>query len=121
MKRDLDLVRELMIKLEATPPGIVAENFPVPGHDSETVCEHLRLILEAQLAEGDMNDCLHGPAQPTFYRLTWKGHDFLALSRKSAWDKAKERMAERSADLPFDLVIELLKLAARATAGLPPA
>ena len=110
MKRDMNLIRELLLKLEALPMrrrGIVcitadAEEVAVPGYDVDQIDYHLLLISEAGLID-------EGGAKPLsaigFRCLTWRGHEFLDSVRDPRiWEKTK-----RSADAAGGFTIDLLK------------
>jgi Hypothetical protein (DUF2513) len=82
VKRDMDLIRELLLKLEALPMrmgGIVsippdAEEIAVRGYNSAEIDYHLGQIRRAGFID-------EGGARPMsgigFRCLTWEGHDFL--------------------------------------------
>jgi Hypothetical protein (DUF2513) len=77
MKRDLDLIRQILLKLEADEPCNLVE-----GVDEFTITKHLGLLLEAGLIKG----IAHETDQSSVYwvdvdRLTWSGHDFLDSAR----------------------------------------
>jgi hypothetical protein len=73
--------------------------------------------LDAGLVSGCIDED-HIGQLPNIQRLTWKGHEFLALSRQTAWDKLKKRLADRSLDLPFDVLLALLKAQCPLPAGM---
>lgn len=94
MKRDMDLIRRLLMKTEALPD---ANGHPISaeGYGAEEICEHLRLAQEAGLIEARF---LPGSAECASLRLTWAGHEFLDAARENViWEKAKE-MAMRTAE-----------------------
>ena len=93
MKRNLDLIREVLFVVEQHPSldralclqwKQFADKFP--GLTADILNEHIELLVETGLLEAE-------PYQLGWFitRLTWSGHDFLANSRvKSAWEKAKQ-------------------------------
>ena len=93
MKRDLDLVREILFVAEQHPMldralCLQRKQFAdkCPGITDDILNEHIQLLVEADMLEAE-------PYQLGWFitRLTWSGHDFLANSRvKSAWEKAKQ-------------------------------
>ncbi len=95
MKRDMDLIRELLLKLEALPMrmgGIVVippdtDEIQIDSYTVEQIDYHLSLIREAGLVEA-------GGARPAvgigFRRLSWAGHDFLdSIRSPEVWAKTK--------------------------------
>jgi hypothetical protein len=114
MTRDMDLIRELLLRLEAFPlrlGGIVHiplddEVLAVPGYDPAQIDYHLSLIREA----GFIDD---GGVRPAvglgFRRLTWAGHDFLDSVRDpEVWAKTKKG-AIAAGGFTFDLLKDLAK------------
>ncbi len=58
MKRDMDLVREILLKVEADPVlnGSRWAEFDTsdfPGHSLEEIAYHIHLLIEARFLEGD--------------------------------------------------------------------
>lgn len=104
MKRDMDLIRELLLKLEALPirqGGVVHitldENDPgddlrVEGFTIDQIEYHLNLIDEAGLIVGAGNRPMSG----IFFRsLSWEGHDFLdSIRDPEVWRKTKNSVKE---------------------------
>jgi len=94
MNRDMDLVRTLLITIEALPD---TNGHPVSaeGHGPAEIYEHLKLAQEAGLIEARF---LPGGTACVALRLTWAGHEFLDAARENRiWEKAKE-MAMRTAE-----------------------
>jgi Hypothetical protein (DUF2513) len=96
MKRDMDLIRELLLKLEALPMGpggIVTiapydEEVAVPGYDPDQIDYHLSQICKSGFID-------EGGAHPMvgigFHCLTPTGHDFLDSVRDpEIWAKTKK-------------------------------
>lgn len=109
MKRDIDLIRNILEVLEAQEPDFtcsitnVKELKPLRRPAGlEEVTEHLALMFEAGLLVGL-------PPQPmafVIYRISWKGHDFLDSTRNpTVWAKTKER-ALKAGGWTFDLLLE---------------
>ncbi|QAB01152.1 MULTISPECIES: DUF2513 domain-containing protein [Agrobacterium tumefaciens complex] len=93
MKRDMDLVRDLLLQIEEFDQGFGGDvEIETGDHEPQVVAEHLRLLLEARLIKGDAvpdDQYEFDHIVPT--RLTWSGHDFLASVRDpEIWKKTKE-------------------------------
>ena len=91
MKRDMDLIRTIMLELEGrSEPALNLTEMTIEGHDDAVVLEHLILLEEAGFI--DMNvDYYGGGETPQFlvHRITWAGHEFLAAVRSDQiWAKA---------------------------------
>jgi hypothetical protein len=97
MKRDPDIVRELLLALEARQAngGSVRS---LQGHSDADVWYHLKLMKEAGLIEAQISTTKATGYVPrvTAYWLTWGGHEFLDATRsKKAW--AATRVNARAA------------------------
>lgn len=94
MKRNMDLIRQLLLAVEENPSPTEPCD-PVPkGHSEEDVAYHCLLLRQAELIEGIDTE---GPAGPTVapIRLTWAGHEFLDVAREPVrWTEAKRVLAK---------------------------
>ncbi|TAM05732.1 MAG: DUF2513 domain-containing protein [Paraburkholderia sp.] len=119
MKRDMDLIRELMLKLEALPvplTGLKAIDGHEPavqvnGYTVEQIDYHLLLLEQAGFIHGgglENFGMRFGPGIG-FQSLTWAGHDFLdAMRSPDVWDKAK-RAASAAGGFTVDLLVSATK------------
>jgi DNA-binding transcriptional ArsR family regulator len=92
----MDLIRELLLKLESLPLSPTAmvvlsghePEIAVDGYSGDQVEYHLDLLKEAGLIESPGSQ----PAQGvTFRRLSWDGHEFLDSVRSpETWRRTKE-------------------------------
>ena len=90
MKRDMDLVREILLRIEDTP-GFAPKNIEVEGHSEESVGYHIYLLIDAGFVEGIETTHI-GSNGPTGFarRMTWEGHEFLDAAREPGrWDTVK--------------------------------
>lgn len=122
MKRDMDLVREILIAVESRESAGQASDFlTIPGHDEREVAAHVQIMVDAGLVEAAIFDSQQedDPLGAIVSRLTWKGHDFLENSRDSKlWAKAKSVLAEKGVGMTIDALMFALKdLAQRALRG----
>lgn len=115
MKRDMDLIRELMLKLESLPMRVGSivhikgnvDELQVDGYDVDQINYHLALIREAGLIDSPGNGPIGGGFP--FRRLSWTGHDFLDSVRSpDVWDKTKQVAAAAGG-----FSVELLVFAAK--------
>lgn len=118
MKRDMDLVRLILLEIEHSSDGAQLQmNFDIPDYTPEIVSYHLMILHDAGLIEAsDLSTMGRG----LFWcpkRLTWSGHEFLDAARNdSIWKKAKEK----ASGMNFELLKELLLNLARPQLGLEP-
>ena len=112
MKRDLDLVRRILLHLEssdASPSGWGA--FTDDGYEIGTIHDHIRLLHDAGLIEAD--EIVPGQWWPE--RMTWSGHEFLDAARnEELWRETKRRVEKSTGGVPFSVFHELLLSGLRA-------
>ncbi|MEM7211071.1 MAG: DUF2513 domain-containing protein [Pseudomonadota bacterium] len=108
MKRDMDLVRALLFKLEEKPAGddrllIRPAELDINDLNDATLTEHLRLMIEANESKA-IGAAL--PIRPR--RLTWRGHDFLERVRSdTTWEKTKAVANEKGIGLTVDSLAQI--------------
>jgi hypothetical protein len=113
MKRDLGLIRELLLKLEPLSDSHAWQTIEpydpriqVEGYTPDDIEYNLQLIVEQGLIEEPRS----GPMQGIiFRRLTWDGHDYLdAVRDPKIWRETKEA-ADKVGSWTFEIVKELAK------------
>jgi hypothetical protein len=119
MKRDMELVRELLLKIEAATVKPSWRALAPQGDETEIqrVIGHIRLLDEGGLIKGTKS--IHdGSDIPENIELTWKGHEFLDDVRDPVvWGKTKER-AKAVASVGLDFVWEIAKAEIKTRLGL---
>ena len=95
MKRDMDLIRKLMLHLEELDGTGISHSNLLDGYTGEEVMYHNYLLADAGLAIGcDSSSSNSFLPQWHLNALTWNGHEFLDAARNEAnWKRAKERFA----------------------------
>lgn len=83
MKRNMDLVRQILLQIEATESG-KAIKLDMPGYGEEEVGLHVELMIEHGLIEGNVAPSHDdGPAHRILTyrikRMTWEGQDGFAF------------------------------------------
>ncbi len=109
MKRDMDLVREVLIALEDAPfNGGPLKLTPPEQYSSEQVTYHIMLLHEAGLIRAfDFSSDEFPDWRPGY--LTWEGHEFLNAARDSGrWSKAKTLVLEKGGGLVFEILKQVL-------------
>jgi hypothetical protein len=117
MKRNMDLIRLLLLRSEGDEAARVAcEQFSL-----EERGYHVQLLIDAKLIEGE---AIRGPEGhfigAVVARLTWAGHDFLESVRDDTlWAKAKKYVLKPGVSWSFDLLKEWAKHEAKLKLGMP--
>ncbi len=106
MKRDIDLLRRILLDLESGSSNVRGTNDDDDGgEDPQTRNYHIQLLHDAGLIVAD--ELVPGQWWPE--RITWAGHEFLDLARNaSSWDRAKSNVESKVGSAPFGIVQELL-------------
>lgn len=98
MKRDLGLIRELLLKLEEVEKetfdiitiGSSEPEIAVEGFEVDQIDYHMSLLYEAGLITSGTDTDSMGDGTWIFRRLTWAGHDFLDTVRDpEVWKRTK--------------------------------
>ena len=87
MKRDIDYMRELLLKYEVDDSPLILKSL---DGNTEKENYHIDLLCDA---------CFLTKVNTSSYRITNKGHDFLANIRdKTVWEKTKETAEQIGSD-----------------------
>ncbi|MFH1743623.1 MAG: DUF2513 domain-containing protein [bacterium] len=109
MKRNMDLVRAILLAIEAEPSGFAPQKLVIPGHTDEEIGYHVYLMVEAGLLEGEVTTH-NQSASPSALasHMTWEGHEFLDASRDlTRWERAKE-IADKVGGVTYDMLVQIL-------------
>jgi len=91
MKRDPDLIRDLMLSLEAADGAELLHVPRLPGYSRHQIDHHFRLLLEAGLVSA--GHVSSDGRRWVAVRLTWPGHDYLDTIRdRQVWKHTKIAM-----------------------------
>ncbi len=111
MKRDMDLVRLILLEIEKSgedPRSAI--RLQLQNYTSEQVSYHVMILNDAGLIEAYNLSTLGTGSIWRPKRLTWSGHEFLDAARNdSIWNKAKEK----ATSMNFELLKELLLVMTR--------
>ena len=106
MKRDMDLVRAILLAAEdSNEQWLGAEALVCNAWDQVTVARHFELMDEAGLVVADVTELLDGGVDGSVRRLTWAGYDFLDNVRsESVWEDTKASIRDKVGSASFDLI-----------------
>ena len=106
MKRDMDLVRLILMEIEEKYRSTAIYNLTIDGYDTDTVAYHRKILDEAGL----ISDYKAKYADNEIYvfgvgPLTWDGNDFLEKIRDdSRWKKVKDTISQKGLPLIIDTI-----------------
>lgn len=107
MKRDMDLVRKILLEIEEEYVSTPIYDLEIESYDMATIAYHCKILHEAGLVSD--YDAQYGSGEIIDFAvggLTWEGCDYLDKVRDdSIWQKTKSTIKEKG--LP--LVIETIK------------
>lgn len=108
MKRDLELVRKLLIHFEEKADWKHEENIKIEGYEDKLVSYHIDIMYEGGLINGEPVQSKGGRIYDVLpFRLTWEGHEFLDSIRGGRWEKIMKKVKEKGGDFTFELVKKL--------------
>lgn len=91
MKRDMNIIRQILLKLEESETGYAPDPIEIDGYSQTQIGYHTLLLIEAGLVDGEevTGDGDEGPVGAAS-RLTWDGHEFLDAAREPRrWQEAR--------------------------------
>lgn len=122
MKRDIDLIRKLLLYFEEKPDDKMVKELELEGYSKKEVQYHFILMDQAGLlrCEREVSSSTSDRIIRVYpFSLTWQGHEFIEAARNdSFWNKAKEMVKSKSGALSVDVVKALLIAMAKESVGL---
>ena len=121
MKRDWDLIRQILLTCEAAPPSKKLNPGDFGDIDKAALFEHVRLLTDAGYIDARLMPFHTGQGGGEFVitNLVWDGHDLLAKMKSDTWwAKIKKVSADKGLSLTFDVIKALATPAAKSLLGL---
>lgn len=106
MRRDMDLVREILLAIEGTSGIMQPSSIKSENHSKKEIAYHFQLLIDAGFAQGKTIENGMGlPVDGIIQNLTWEGQEFLDLCRKNTiWEKAKKNALNVTGSLGFEVL-----------------
>jgi len=114
MKRNMDLVRKILLSIEANPePHDWIFELKIDEFSDKEIAYHVKLLAQAGLIEASERP-LPDFIQWVPHSLTWAGHEFLDASKdEGRWNKAKKMVLEKTGVITFEamklVLVELMR------------
>ena len=103
MKRDMDLVRRILLEMETNVLAGGEGDLELEGYDAETIAYHVIIMEEAGLLVAiDISTLDSIAAVPV--RLTWAGHEFLESVRDDTMWRNVKTQTEKAGGLVFEVM-----------------
>ena len=123
MRRNPELVRKLMLAIEQTSQPLTAQA-QIDSYPRDEVAYHMRLIIEAGLAQGSVMEDHSGrnttvPRNVGIVRMTNAGHDFIDSVRgDTVWNAVTEKVKTLGGSFTLNVLQQLALRVLMAHAGL---
>lgn len=119
MKRDLDLIRKIMLAAEAMPTSWFMD-VEVPDVPEDRLKYHKYLILQEGFAEGEEESPMGtSDLGASLHSITWAGHEFLDDIRdETIWGKVKARLGDTAPTASIAVVKALATMLVKERLGL---
>jgi len=119
MKRDMDLVREILIQISDSKSGFAPDKFDIKGYTWDQIGYHCLIMAEAGLIEATNSTSQSSTspeAVPT--RLTWHGHEFIENAKnENIWRDAKGAVSKLG-DVSFSVWTTVLAEVVKRNLGI---
>ena len=125
MKRDMELIRELMLAIESKNnifsfTNLDFEDISTLGYTDSEIDYHLILLIEASLVNGKFQpQAGYDRRMIDIEKLSWDGHEFLDNARnESVWKETMKTVKEKGGSVAVGILTQLLASAAKQQFGL---
>lgn len=109
MKRNMDLCRLILFKIEEEYVSTALYNLKITGYSDEEVAYHCKLLFENKLIS-NYKDIYADNRLYSFGvgSLTWKGHDFIDKIREdTVWNRTKEVIKEKMLPTTIEVIKDI--------------
>jgi hypothetical protein len=120
MKRDMDLVRQILLNAEALPVG-PPMLYRVGEVEDLVLLHHLEMLIEAGLLKGKLSRSQGSRGDVIgISGLTWEGHEWIETVRSDrVWEETKAALLESEGAFTFELSRAVAQRIHRVRLGLP--
>jgi hypothetical protein len=100
MKRDLDLIRDILVQAEESDSKHL-KPVEIEGRDRREIFGHVQILQDEGLVKASF---MGGPTSE-IHHLTWQGHDYLeAVRDPGVWGKVAKRVKEEGGTITFEIL-----------------
>ena len=119
MKRDLDLVRQILLQIEALPAGPPAQ-YRMSEIEDPVLLAHFELVLASGLVNGKISRSQSSRGDViSISGLTWQGHEWIETVRQdSVWNETTSTLLESGGALTYELTRAVAERILRTRLGL---
>ena len=115
MKRDMDLVRRILLDVESAPREMNLGDFKYGGKTDNEVGYHIDLLVYHGLLDADVKKDWGGDyILATVSGLTWDGCDYLdAIRDNTGWAKTKKAIKDTVGNTTMAIIKEVASAVAK--------
>lgn len=118
MRRDVDLIRAILIEVEKSDSLNRDFSITIEGYTDQLVNYHVKLLAQAGYLEVNHISCREFEEWRPI-SLTWTGHEFLDAARdNTVWNRTKEKIGEKLPSITFDVLKSMLNITVKQQFGL---
>lgn len=119
MRRDMDLVRDILLEMEKRTAKQRGDEIVIAGHTPEEINYHIGLMHQAGLLKAANATSFDG-VKWIAIDILWPGHEFLDDARSdTVWEKAKQRAMTTAGALSLEALKVALQFVIRQAVGGP--
>ncbi len=106
MKRDMDLVRSILLQVELADEPLSLGMFERGNHSESELVYHIELMRQRGLVDADIQRAWGGDVVScSVSALTWDGQDFLdAVRSERVWAKSRDLIKKTVGSTTFDVI-----------------
>ncbi len=106
MKRDMDLVRSILLKVADSDEPISIDDLVDDEHSRQLIGYHISIMRDAGLINASITSADDDPYyECAISSLTWNGNDFLDTVRSdTVWEKTKSAISKTVGSTAFEIV-----------------
>ena len=121
MKRDWDVIRKILLKVEDAPAGEGVNLHDFAESERPEVSYNAELLYEVGFVTASISNQV-GKVEArdfTIYRMNWAGHDFLdAVRSDTIWKKTKKLISSKGGNMTYEVIKSLaIELTRKAVLG----
>jgi hypothetical protein len=111
MKRDWDVIRSILLKVEEGTGEKEVSSPDLKPMDEALVAYNMWLLIESGMVEGGGREPGSGPPHAFVHRLRWPGHELLdSIRGDTVWNRIKATARDKGVDLTLDAIKAIAKI-----------
>lgn len=119
MKRDLDLLRNMLLLIEESMPEITNDDFAELSDNPQLIAFHIQLLIDAGFIAYYDASTIGNPNYFIITRMTFAGCEYLDSVRSTKiWEQAKQKLSAVGGSATLDVITSLCADLVKAQLGI---